>query len=73
MRGHSVLIKACIDARFEHLDLLSGDLGPAQSADQLIGFSTEHRAGDHFNTAGGVPHLLRLRGYQKRAGMNARP
>jgi len=43
--------KAAIDDRLEDLDLLPGDLGAAQTANELLALAAEHAADDHFDPA----------------------
>jgi hypothetical protein len=56
VRGHFFLGVAVINGRLKNLNFLFGDGRPAQTADQLLGFSAEHRAGDDFNGASVVFH-----------------
>ena len=41
-----------IDARLEDLDLLAGDLGTADAADELLALAAEHAAGDDLDPPG---------------------
>lgn len=42
---------AHVDAGFEDLDFLIGELGPFQAADQLLRLARKHRAAHHFDPA----------------------
>jgi len=45
---------SCIDSGFEHLNLLAGDAGPVQAADQFFRLSGEHRTDNHLDPSGAV-------------------
>ena len=55
VRHDVILAEPVVDERLEDLDLLAGDLGPPQPADQLLALAAEHAAGDDFN-----PPVMRL-------------
>ena len=49
---HDLLLGvAHVDAGFEDLDPLVGELGPFEAADQLLGLAREHRSADYFDPA----------------------
>src|SRR5713226_7483474 len=54
VRNDVIVRKARIDLRLEYLDLLAGDLCPAQTANQFFRLAGEHRPGYHFDPAGGL-------------------
>jgi hypothetical protein len=69
--GETHLAESCIDARFENLQFLASDFRPAQSADEFIGFSTEHRPDNEFNAAVLMFHTIPslLLSIMKKAGV----
>jgi hypothetical protein len=56
MRGYFFYRVTIVDDRLEHLHLLTGNGGAAQTADQFIRFPAKHRSGDHFEGAMVVVH-----------------
>ena len=49
MRNDLLFGVSHVDAGFEDFDPQAGEFGPLQAADQLLGFTREHRAAYHFD------------------------